>query len=378
MNAETGRGPKPRSSHLGLVPSTFEERGIAVPFTTPVLAQTRVRLDDRERLEVLIPGFAGGKGTYILPWKGIPEMVTMTVHDRTLHEEITESKVSSPHDMRLAALKVARSGLAGAEAAKAAQKALNAEMEQRTLVNFRLMMMALELSGLGMGEFRQAGIDSDAGQEIAKRGLVTLGWKIGITGEECYQRIQELSELLTPIGFAEEIPPGRTREVLASLASLRYSLRRWARGNPTDDAPLTEFASEVAHHTLDVTEGVIQDIDKTLSDYRALLAEWDKRHEGFRRAVGRLSWLLDGWEYVIAVWQEAGKGTLSDQARALSEILRVLPLLPKEESNGEDHGKAAALRTNQVKTVKLHEDWRTGEMDMELILRIESRRAKVA
>src|SRR5690348_16611464 len=91
--------------------STFEERGTAVPFTTPLLAQTRVRKGDRSHLEVLVPNLAASRGTYVIPWKSAPEVITMTVHDRTLHAEILSADGCSPDDIRTAALKVAGTGL---------------------------------------------------------------------------------------------------------------------------------------------------------------------------------------------------------------------------------------------------------------------------
>ena len=69
-------------------PATFAERGATVPFTTPVLAAARLRSTQPERVEYLIPGLSGSKGTYVIPAKSVPEMFRLTVHDRALLEEM--------------------------------------------------------------------------------------------------------------------------------------------------------------------------------------------------------------------------------------------------------------------------------------------------
>lgn len=52
------------------LPSTFEERGAVAPFTTPSLAMSRVRPDDRHGLVLMMPNMGGGDGAYVVPWGG--------------------------------------------------------------------------------------------------------------------------------------------------------------------------------------------------------------------------------------------------------------------------------------------------------------------
>ena len=49
-------------------PATFEERGVVVPFTTPMLAFARARSDGNSGLEIIVPGLSGGSGVYIIGW----------------------------------------------------------------------------------------------------------------------------------------------------------------------------------------------------------------------------------------------------------------------------------------------------------------------
>ncbi len=66
-------------------PSTFEERGVVVPFTTPMLAYARARSDGKDGLEIIVPGLSGSSGVYIIGWASVRDVFRMTVHDRAFH-----------------------------------------------------------------------------------------------------------------------------------------------------------------------------------------------------------------------------------------------------------------------------------------------------
>ena len=94
-------------------PTTFLERGVAVPFTTPLLDGTRARPGARADVELIVPNLSGGRGVYILPWSGIREFCRPTVHDARLNQEIAGLRSVTPITIRRAARRVAAAGLAG-------------------------------------------------------------------------------------------------------------------------------------------------------------------------------------------------------------------------------------------------------------------------
>jgi hypothetical protein len=124
-------------------PTTFLERGVAVPFTSPLLAGARVRPADRGGIKMIVPNPAGGRGVYILPWGGICRLSRPTVHDSTLYLRITERQGITPGSIRTAARDVAAEGLAGHEAAEAAGVAQAGETRDRLATNFLLMVAAV-------------------------------------------------------------------------------------------------------------------------------------------------------------------------------------------------------------------------------------------
>ncbi|HRQ82018.1 MAG TPA: hypothetical protein PKZ97_12980, partial [Azospirillaceae bacterium] len=77
-------------------PATFLERGVATPFTTPVLAAARVRPSRRLKLEFVIANPSGGLGWYVMPWEGLMTLSKVSVHDVLLFENIGKQELITP------------------------------------------------------------------------------------------------------------------------------------------------------------------------------------------------------------------------------------------------------------------------------------------
>jgi len=107
----------PAQDHL---PTTFLERGIAVPFTTPQLAGARVRPGEREGLELIVPNPSGGRGVYIVAWESMSAICRPTVHDCRLSAMVAGVRGVTPATIRQAARQAAAQGYAGRRAAVAA------------------------------------------------------------------------------------------------------------------------------------------------------------------------------------------------------------------------------------------------------------------
>src|SRR5262245_31677859 len=106
----------PRPALLAAAPALtaslfrLQADGVAVEFTTPALASARVRPSDTEKLEVVLADLGGGSGSYVVPLRHISKLLSMTVHDRTLCDEILHRNSREPDDIRRAVLAVARLG----------------------------------------------------------------------------------------------------------------------------------------------------------------------------------------------------------------------------------------------------------------------------
>jgi len=357
-------------------PSNFEERGAAVAFTTPLLSQTRVRRGDRSRLEVLIPSFSDGNGTYVVPWRSVPEVVPMTVHDRFLHSLIDREGAAGPEDVRNAVLRAARGGLAGPRSAAAARAALGEDEEARTITNFLLIVEVLRATGLDPREIVRAGLHSHEGERLTRGHMNDAAQALGIGAEELYKRIAEMADVIHPVGMPNAPRPGRLRRALADIAEFRERAEEWSRVDGSEMAPVAEFCAKVAEDTRRLGTEALGEFDGRVGALGNVLREWKPEMRAVRRIVARLTWLVDGWGHIAGVWRDAAEQDARDRRGAMSEIFRILPLIPKNEGDRGHVERASEVLSRRRRTVRVYEDWRTGRSDVDLIRRIERMKAR--
>jgi hypothetical protein len=354
------------------VPSTFEERGTTIPFTTPELAYCRLRRGSRGALEVLVNGFSGGRCTYVFPWASIPQVVRLSLHDKALHAEISYSDATTPDKIRMAAYRVARTGLGGPELIEQANKALEREATEKLASGFFLMLRVIEATGVNTDRAALAliNIHSPEGRTMVKQAFRRLGDHIASTPEACHQRILELSDIIQPIGFEIEGQRGRLRQLLHRLSQFRDEVIR------TDSGGTTRTLAEVAQLTMRIGNSILSEIDRDIGNIIRFVAEWDARVTSARQSMERLSWLLDGWGQVCDLWDGTdGDKTLGRHQR-ITEIMRIIPVVPRSESQTRIHVEPADFQRRQNRIVQQNEDWRTGQVDSEMSARLGKLQAR--
>jgi|BEDMetMinimDraft_2_1075160.scaffolds.fasta_scaffold00796_2 hypothetical protein len=293
-------------------PGSFRERGVMAPFTTPSLFGSRIRLDERGRFEVLQANPVGGLGCYIVPLKGLREVTVPTVHDRWLAEWLLGLKRLLPSLVRRLARRAAMLGLAGPRALVAARRQETEERRLQARIR-RAWLSRLHPAG---------GAEEEA--------LAALSGRLGVGAAWLGRGLDELAHIGALLGADEETAEeGFARRALLSLADLRDDLRAWARRR--QDQEVTMLAALLAYFT----EVVLEEAGRTLAEAQHLLAspgallerlagEPEKLLERLRRT----EWVLDGWDLLLGLWQQAG--TRKAQRRALREMIRIAPPLPRD------------------------------------------------
>jgi hypothetical protein len=92
--------------------------------------------------------------------------------------------------------------------------------------------------------------------------------------------------------------------------------------------------------------------------------------------ASRLSWLLDGWEFIIGLWCSLADQPVDEQRDGVANLMRVLPLIPRNESEEDEDDGKKRHELFQRKRLQAHIDWRTGKYDVELVSRIEQIKAR--
>jgi hypothetical protein len=313
-------------------PLTFGERGVLVPFTTPLLAASRIRGPELKRAEILVPGLSGGKGTYVIPWRSMPDMFKLTVHDRALHEAISEAPDFGPREVRMAALRVARLGLAGGAAAGAARNFLKREDSLELAARFFLTLRIVERMAPAGETLSMAALATPQGQQKASRLLGDIAASLGWTFDTLHDRIELWAQTVARVGLSEMPTEAPARRLIVRLQPLAESFLEWGKVDTDSEAPAdAQLASDIARETWRLATEHATSIDGAVKQPAEALRNWDDMIGAANRTADKLLWILDGWEQVVKLWDQAASRPREEQRAALRDIVRHLPVVPRDE-----------------------------------------------
>jgi hypothetical protein len=334
-------------------PTSFQERGVAAPFTTPMLSGARIRPAARTGTEFVVPNPSGGRGVYILTWSSVRQLCRPSVHDTLLHQRISRLPVMEPRGVRATARTLAAEGLAGKDASVAAAASAEAERKELILTNFLLLVMLME-------QVEPAGLKISAETERtpeldrrARRIVTRVAASIGRTLIQISEDLEALSALFVPIGVAAETPPARLPRLTARLASAATGLTAWS--NDLADDGCSGLASSLARSasvTAACATSALDAAREMTADVPALLRMWAHGPAEVVKIVSNAEWILDGWERFCLLWETADSPSV--QRAVFREMAQLVPMLP---------GDGAGLRGERAELEQLEPALRAAQRD---------------
>jgi hypothetical protein len=359
----------------GWQPTTFLERGMVLPFTTPHLAGARLRPAERGGLELIVPNFAGGRGVYIVRWDAMEAMFGPTLHDRRLNEKLLAAPVVGPGTIRRMAREVAAEGLAGREAAVAAAAALAGEEQQRLIANLELLLELVRQT-----EPREPGwrppepCEREELERRVRAAVSKLATLLNHSAEAVTTMLEQLAMLFSPIGIGRQRATARLPRAIAELAALRTEMSDWQRAcgeAGSADAALIEATADL---TLGGARTALERAWALLQDFPAMMQRWAAEPAAMARLVGRTEWLLDGWERICLLWRAADERI--GRPATLAEMATLAPAIPREAvTTVETQMELQIEALRHRRRVMPAEDWRTGITVPDLVCRNERLRA---
>lgn len=355
------------------MPTTFLERGVLVPFTTPMLAGTRARPNERCGTELLVPNLSGGRGVYVLPWNNISRLCRPTVHDRRLNQKV-ESLISvTPGTIRQASREVAIEGLAGREAQVAAAKAADRDHRARLRTNFLLLLRLL--AHIDPGAVHQSGAEPSAELEAeAFRIILERAPRLGLSADSVTTDLEHLAEVFSAVGVHGQTGQARLPALLEMLSRVREETAAWAKEHRFPSGEMAAMIAEVAGATIACAAATLRDAWLATEDVAALIRQWNTGPDRVIRLAARPEWLLDGWEQICLLWLDAVMPGAREAA--LNEMAMLAPVLPKETREWARLPVQAYGLYTYRRTVLANEDWRSGGSSLELVSRNERLRAR--
>lgn len=352
-------------------PPTFAMRGVAVPFTTPTLALSRMRKGGKGGMpELIVPNAVGARGWYVVPWDGVPALAPLTLHDRVLHANLATQALPSPEGVRAAARGAALSGLAGRAAMAAAASAEASERRLRERAQAECLgRLVAAASG------RRGQIDPvQAGDHRAALTIEAIAARAKQPASRLFEALDRMVEALAPLGGLSQAAEAPLPAALRAVVQLRAALEDRAERAETD-------AARVAAHLVKVLLLFERCARRTLAsayaatgDVAMVLVRWHRSDCQAPALLHRPAWVLDGWPELAAFWQ-AAHAAHEPERPTLARLLQLTPSLPAEAEAWT--GEKVPRAQPELRGVSETQDWRDQALLLVRTARLEAVRALV-
>lgn len=333
--------------------ASFAMLGASVPFTSPRLLGARIRPDPGARgLELVLVNPAQAKGTYILPWRGLPDVGAPTLYDLRLWEKLSTASDIHPTAIRQEALTVATEGLAGRLVAGAAQEALREERanEAKLLAEF-----VTQCSGGGAASFSNAATrQPDTAEDREAIAAITVRDPVLI------QSLRALAATLSCVGPGTAAAQAPLRRLIGEISIMVGECRTHLDEVDRDgEIKALRFLMEAAGTALHYTELAMSEIEGRLSDIVDLMARPKINATKLLERARRPEWLLDGWGVPVALWRRAEPA----MRRSIAwDLVSLVPSLPREVQDWFTPDQARESPRRISRAVTMGSDWRTGQI----------------
>jgi hypothetical protein len=344
---------------------------VAIPFTTPFLGGVRARPGDRRNLELIVPNPSGGRGVYVMAWASIASLGGPTLHDKVFNKRIAGLHSVTPGMIRRIAREIAAEGLAGDAAMEAARQAADTERDDRVTTNYQLLMTLIEQNHAAFGA--PGATDRTDHRLQARQTIADVAPRLQKSTAWTAWALEALAEVMTDTGVGSGTG-GRIPRVISMLRGTRASIADWSKSRRNDEQLYdARMVCRVADLTLSLSDNTLAQVHAMTNEMLGLLRAWASDPAKVARLSARPEWLLDGWEKICLIWNYAQDD--ASRRAALLEIVDLLPVLPKEARDWCGAGVEFDAAETSRRTIRLNEDWRTGEIVIDLVARNEHFRA---
>lgn len=359
-------------------PATFAERGVTVPFTTPVLALARLRPGEGGQPEMIVANPSGADGSYVFPLRALKDFTTPSMHDRLLVDILSALPAISPSDIRRAARKAAVTGAAGRAAARSAKATAVREEQEHLLTNLLLITQLLRQAGFAEVDWRRLDLGNRETRATTRRYLTRYQEKTGMKPDAMLAVVEEMCPAIAPIGVAGEAFKAAHDVTTQRLQQLMASLRDWAKGEAQDQAKGVELIASCAEFTVAKAQAALVRARSYTDDMVGLVTSFDARDKTLLRDLALPDWLLDGWGDIAALWEATAKEDREAQRAVIARIEMLVPVLPKEAFSGDESEAAPHRKLTQRRWVRRNEDWRSGLVALDDGSRVEQAKGLAA
>ena len=333
---------------VNAAPPSLLRGGVYVPFTTPHLMIARLRHDEDGRPNALVPALSGGQGYYVVPWPMLPDLISMTVYDRAMHEAFAGLPQADPILVRSKALEVRQCGLCGPHAAIAAKQDSESDARRREsifchLVQLIAVQVGRPIEGLTRDNLRESE------NMAALRGLAT---HIDLPPDSLIERLDAWSSQIGLLGMNRKPLRGPIREQVSELRAMLSVMGEWASNDHPEYVGSAMRCLSAGNAILDLIQSQINRIDNECSDALGVVKSWHDSAGRLKSIAGFAATAVQIWHAATGEWRKAAALRDRHEMRAkIGFIETLLPVLaPSDMLKFQRNRVASALSKRPAKS----------------------------
>lgn len=327
-----------------LTPADFEQRGVAVPFTTQMLFFSRLRRAPDKSLEYLVPGLTGGLETCVIPHGKIGDALSLSIFDRALMEELELIDDVSPAKVEWAALNIGISGLGGSRLMKNSRTRRQNDEIQRFRIQAQLINDVQQSAGQPMIDPEQ--LDNPEAATALEPVLSVAAAQTQIAANTIVTSSAQWAETLLTIGLPDAPGHAPYKKILDNMERFATELTQWLVPEPVGPAEMAQRIAVAARETVQVARRHIERIDSLRKSVEDTLRDWEKSWPLLYSDVTTVSYIVDGWPRLIDEWDKVGRMDRIDQREMVELFALYLPTLPQTK-DGKNQEFWTTLKANQ-------------------------------
>lgn len=382
VNAVSHKSPDrqgPAENPLSCLPETFLSRGVRTPFTSKSLRYARVAVGKGGRSIVTLPGLAGGLGTYELPLDTLREVFDLSVHDRMLFDRLTALETIRPDTVLREARQVAETGVGGIELARLSAARSKREKSARDLSQLAVLHQALrQLGGESVQDMQREDLMTMDGQIRVRRALNRFASQNGVADDTMIDSLGEWSTITAPVGLTIEGCEGPLRVLVNGLKKFSDEVEEWANSEQADFRFMATRVVNAASSTHEHAMRLVRQVDGWHNGLDKVLKNWEQAKTDIGKKVDNLWWLLDGWQELIDLWDGRPTSDRVRQREIVEEAASFAPVLPVEELEPIEYEFWIDVRVNQMLWAGEVRKLGSGEIDADMVDRLERFRRQSA
>ncbi len=328
---------------------------------------------------IMLPGLSGGLGTYELPLDTLREVFDLSVHDRMLFDRILELEDIRPQTVLEQSREVGSTGVGGIELARTCARRNWNEKASRELGQMAVLHQALrQLGGASVKDMKREELMTTEGQIRARKALNRFASEHKVADDTIIDSLGGWSKMIAPVGLDLEGCEGQLRVLANGLTKFANAIEEWANSEQSDFRFMAGRVVSTTRATRDHALKRITEVDSWNQELGKVLTDWERAQKDIGKTIEYLWWLLDGWQELIDVWEKRSPSDRSKQRETIEEIASFAPVLPISEIKVTEQQFWVDIRVNQMLWAGELRKLGSGEIDADMMDRLERFRRQSA